>query len=712
MKDNTLGLITLENLLNKDELRPFTFKFKVRSESFRAYTERNNKFISPILSIQSPTNGKDVNLKESQILLISAAGATGKSELVKQLSVDMSCPVIDLGKTDVVAGNSLTGTIFKNLEIRDAATFLERIKEGQAILLIDALDEGYQKTNTQGYFDYLKDLVEMLPGKGTPFVLFGRTNAVELAALYFEECKIRTSIIQIEPFTIEKAKEFIDKQIGSESIVYQEKYRETRDYIINSIGGFFKDQHAIKNKQYEHFIGYAPVLLAISTFFKEEVTNYQKTLEDLKKTNAQEISLVLDIVEQILVRDKEQKVKPNLLVRITKGRQPNFISQVFEKAYTPEEQCARVLYTMLQEEYKYKPINDEHFNQEYTKGLKDWIIEHPFLNGRKPSNIVFESYILARLISIKEYKDMVYRYLKENYTNSYMFFYIYHELNKESKALELSLLPYLNASIKALDTKNNYYLMSLVSEKAETGTAEVFFEGSNEQMTSYEYKVNFKEDEEIVFTSSMSDITIDAPITLRLAGNKIDITSPTYLCCKKIKICVDEINICNREPESKVVIEPDEMIVATDTGNYPTICNNEKVGNHLVVIYPGRVEYPFSQYAVEDYKKNARLTPEMRDAYQKLRRTLIMFRSHSKGKLAKIKAKIDNRIGKTDIGKKVIDSLLKKNIIYQDKQMYIINNTAMDKFLGVKFDGIRTCVMSDAILLFLEDCCKKKEDKC
>ena len=367
---------------------------------------------------------------------------------------------------------------------------------------------------------------------------------------------------------------------------------------------------------------------------------------------------------------------------------------------------------MLQEEYKYKPINDEHFNQEYTKGLKDWIIEHPFLNGRKPSNIVFESYILARLISIKEYKDMVYRYLKENYTNSYMFFYIYHELNKESKALELSLLPYLNASIKALDTKNNYYLMSLVSEKAETGTAEVFFEGSNEQMTSYEYKVNFKEDEEIVFTSSMSDITIDAPITLRLAGNKIDITSPTYLCCKKIKICVDEINICNREPESKVVIEPDEMIVATDTGNYPTICNNEKVGNHLVVIYPGRVEYPFSQYAVEDYKKNARLTPEMRDAYQKLRRTLIMFRSHSKGKLAKIKAKIDNRIGKTDIGKKVIDSLLKKNIIYQDKQMYIINNTAMDKFLGVKFDGIRTCVMSDAILLFLEDCCKKKEDKC
>ena len=102
----------------------------------------------------------------------------------------------------------------------------------------------------------------------------------------------------------------------------------------------------------------------------------------------------------------------------------------------------------------------------------------------------------------------------------------------------------------------------------------------------------------------------------------------------------------------------------------------------------------------------------MRDAYQKLRRTLIMFRSHSKGKLAKIKAKIDNRIGKTDIGKKVIDSLLKKNIIYQDKQMYIINNTAMDKFLGVKFDGIRTCVMSDAILLFLEDCCKKKEDKC
>ena len=68
----------------------------------------------------------------------------------------------------------------------------------------------------------------------------------------------------------DKAKEFIDKRIKKvkdENEVYNPKYKEIRDYIIDTIGCFFKNQSDI-NHQKKSFIGYAPVLLAISDYIK------------------------------------------------------------------------------------------------------------------------------------------------------------------------------------------------------------------------------------------------------------------------------------------------------------------------------------------------------------------------------------------------------------------------------------------------------------
>ena len=704
--DITLGLETFEKKLRRDELKSFDYGFKIESESFMVHRNNNPKYITPIFSLQHSTM-HDGGIENAQIVLISAAGATGKSELVKRLSVDMHCPVIDLGKTDVVASNSLTGLLFKNLKIADAADFLEKIKTGNAMLLIDALDEGYQKTNTQGYFDYLNDLVEMLPDKGAPFVLLGRTNAIELATLFFEEKGVKTSVIKIEPFTIDKAKEFIDKQVNSDSIVFQKPYQEARDHIVESIGGFFKDQRSITEKQYEHFIGYAPVLLAISTFFKDHVRNYQQLLEELKMSNAREISLILDIVERILRRDKEEKVKVNLLERILEDRDDAFREYVMNTVYTPEEQCARVLYIMLDEDYPHNhPTNDEAFDLKYSEGLKDWIMEHPFLNERKPANIVFESYILARLITNEKYKDAVYQYLNRNYESSYMFFYIYDELNKreneEERHVELPLLPYLYASLKALDKKDSYYTMELFANE-DNKSGEVSFEGSDENLPSYTYTVDLSENDRLEFRRELSNVTIDAPIIISFIGDKIELCPPANLHCNSLEIGTTEIFVGSRNVVAdKFVIETDDIQLKV-TSEIPKIQSHGKDKNRLIIISSKELMYPFREYLAADYK-NAKLTPEMKEIYQKLRRTLMMFRSHSKGCLARLQAKIDNRIGTTEVGRKVIATLLEKHIIYKDEHMYKIDNESMNQQLGVTFDGMRNCIISEAMLTFINDC--------
>ena len=55
------------------------------------------------------------------------------------------------------------------------------------------------------------------------------------------------------------------------------------------------------------------------------------------------------------------------------------------------------------------------------------------------------------------------------------------------------------------------------------------------------------------------------------------------------------------------------------------------------------------------------------------------------------------------IGKNVIKALVDNHIIYRDEHVYVIDNEAMDKYLGVKFDGIRNSVITNTMLKFLSD---------
>ena len=78
-----------------------------------------------------------------------------------------------------------------------------------------------------------------------------------------------------------------------------------------------------------------------------------------------------------------------------------------------------------------------------------------------------------------------------------------------------------------------------------------------------------------------------------------------------------------------------------------------------------------------------------------------MFRSHSKGDLARYKEKIDNRIGKSKIGKMVLDSLLNKGILYPKDLMYFVDTDKLASELGVKYNDIRSSIINDKIKTFL-----------
>lgn len=700
--DSTIGLETLEKKIGRNSFCPFEYKLD-ESDNITLHKTKREEFVTPVFSVSNTLNCK--HWEDANIILIEAVGASGKSWLCERLSYDLKCPVINLGKMNVVASYSLTGIIYKTLGAQNAGNYIESIQKGKMGLVIDALDEGFQKTNTDGYFDFLNDVIDKVPREGSmPIVLLGRTNAVELAALHIYDNGLKAAVLTIEPFTIEKAREFIDKRVckkkGKENVVYEKTYKELRDYIIRSIECFFESQSAI-NHQKIRFIGYAPVLLATSDYING-ANNYQKELVSLQENNNRSITLIIEITERILKRDKEEKIDKLLLKQITAKRDHAFQQEVLHNVYLPEEQCARVLYVILGRRYEIPPTHDEDFNAKYNEKINEWINEHPFLKDRQPANIVFESYILAKLALTRQFKKDVLDYLSSQSNNSYIFFYIFNAIHS-GKDVELPLIPHLYSSLNSLDAKSYRHSLDLSFDKfREDGRLQLLadFDDIAEEGNNFEYSVIANANDELVIDNSLSNANIDVPFSVRLCKPKTELVAPLFVSCKTLIVGTTEIIVSGLREESDVIIDAKCI---TNESIQPSI-RTFGVSNNFKIICPNALPYPYSDfYAANSESKLEKLTNKEQSFYQKMRRTLIMFRSHSKGKLAKCCSKIDNRIGRTESGRPVLNALITNGIIYKEGIMYFINLQAMNKHLGVSFDGIKECAVTDKIKTFISN---------
>lgn len=692
------------------ELHAFQYPINDDTGSLRIEADSFKNYVQPVFSIISHF-GEDHSFDQARIILVSAVGATGKTTLAKELSFQLKCPIVDLGCSEVMGGNSLTGILFKKLAFNDSYAFVNDLRKGEATMIIDGLDEGFQRTKTQGYYDFLDDVITLSSQQGKSFILMGRTNAIELAALHFESKSVPTITYQIEPFTIQQAKEFIDANLKDETgiDIFSKPYNEVKRYIIESIGGFFKDRQDVKKNQYERFIGYAPVLLSIAEFLRKNKDNYQRVLAEFQKDQLKGTSLVIGIVEGILRRDKEMKIQPQLIDEKLRGRSDDFQKIAREKAYCFDEQCARVLYRCLEKPYTYPITGDERFDFEYAQGIERWIDEHPFLADKKITNTVFEGYILARLICNPLYRAAVDEYIVRSTGMSYMFFSIYQELHKSEDYLDLSIASYLYTSLKALDNKVKYYKLDFSYDEEDaddladnTRICNLLFVGNEDSgLPTYQFDVLINSKSCLQLHNYIGDVYIDVPINIEISSPRIVLSAPGYINGKNIEIMTDEIVLAGKSTEDLFTIEADSVDLIVEKA-YPNIIADTEAQNYFTIVCDNSLPHPLNDYQSSLTQHCAKLNGVQKEYYKKMRRTLIMFRSHSKGEFAKVKSKINNRIASKTDGKRVVEALLAKGIIYSREKFYIIDKDKMNEHLGLKFDGIRACVINDKVISFIQ----------
>lgn len=701
------GLETVIKRIKPDNYSEYDYTLRECLPDFEVKNEQNPKFIAPILAEVPELSTTE--LPQASIVLIEAVGATGKTELTRNMSYRLKCPVLDLGKTKVVAGNSLTGLLTKRMQRKDSSVYMDDITAGQATMIIDALDEGYMKTNNQGYLDFLDDVLSLEPKKECPVVMLGRYNAVELAAAFLVERDVDFVTLQIEPFTLAQAKDFIDKAISTDSrLKYVSVYKQTRDYIIETINGFFKDQSSIKDNTSQRFIGYAPVLQSIAAFFDEN-TNYHVVLDDLRQNNHKSVGLIIDIIERILKRDREQKVMPFVAESLLDGRSEDFKRRVLDVIYDFDEQCARIIYDIMRVPFPELPIRDTSFTSAYSEHIVDWIREHPFMGKRKPANIVFESYILARMINNAKYRDVAYRYMRENGT-SYMFAYIYQTLYGFNE-IDKRTLPYLYESLRELNNKQSYYSFEMDCVSSDLQSDEVVcgfeFYGSNEVMEPYSGTVKYSSDDYIDLGAHLEYITISVPLDFRLSSIKVEATAPSYIKCRNLLPESEELILHTSTAaqataaDSMFVFECDRVIVSQKYNQFLQISGVGNGDRFLKVVCERKPEYPVLDYWESPKTRLSALSDEMFRRYKKLRSIILEFRSHSKSGLAKHHERIDFVLGGNTVGKAIINALLARKIMYRKYHLYILDNDVMDRELGLSYDGIRNFKLTDEVKRFL-----------
>lgn len=685
----------------------------IKSDYFYYSEALDVKYIQPPMK-QLNTVTETIPFSEATVVLISAPGATGKSAMANYISAKLSIPIYDLGKHEAVGANSVSGLLMRNIDQDDVFTYHAGLREGYCSMIIDGLDEAFIHITYDSFEAFMKDIAFFSKdAKGLPFVILGRPSVMEDAALSLEMNGVKTALLQIEPFTIDKAKDFIDKQVDS-SVTnrFDKQYKDVRDYIIEEIGGFFKNESDMNNRVFERFIGYAPVLISINILLSDN-KNYHGLLNELKEDKKQKIDLLIDIVNRILLREQKKIHEEVLPQFLNSGFNESYVSSIRNKCGTKEEQCQRILSFLVGVPAVFNIFDEEKLDEEYNEKMNSWIKNHPFINIEKKwfENIVFESYVIAiTSSSFEDNKELIIKGLgglTKNNSCSYLLADICYNMSN-GKTVDYRMVPYLISSFKALDTPTNVGKIEIIA----TGVKDTFIEcelnfghdneSLNNTFREYDFKFQIGRDQNLQLNSPISNVNLDADINISIVGNSTEIIAPVSIHCNSITVDSRDILLFCSPDDDNIIIECNQFDAMSKDGTIPNITNYSNNKNAFKIFTDCPLNYPFVNYKENNHDLGFD-DKNLFEMFQKFRRMLLMFRSHSNGILARCCSKIDKRIGKTKIGKQLIKKMNDCRILSSDGVMYYINYDNFASIIGAKYNDIRSCNISDKTRKFLSE---------
>jgi hypothetical protein len=655
-------------------------------DGWNADPEPINGFVEPELTLL------EGNPEAAKILIIAAPGAVGKSSFARYLASRAGFAMVDLAKTSPLGGNFFKGGIANAFGL----SALSAAASGEIGIVVDALDEAQLRAGPQGYESGLIDLASVaVSPNALPTVLFGRAVAAEDAYLSLSAAGFEACLFQIEFFDEKRSEIYLESklQVLSKSnadldAAYQKHAssfhnlaKETRQKLTSVQGG-----------TEARFSGYAPVLDAICEFtLDEDSLNPQARLAQFSSHD--QIDLIKDITRSILDRE-QQKLKDQF-----KEKNQSTPEIELNALYGPEYQLALISSTLFgsppPEPFT---LSNSAWQTDYAEMVARFSPQHPFVaNSSKPANLVFAAYVVVWSLtagnapstaraSIKSQPHLISGLLFELYTK-----WISDEPNRELPLQDVGLLyQALSSQIKT----GQRAALEVSGEEDEQGALTINFEtleradqqGFSPQGPTWGPFTSSNNDV-LELRSPFSNVFIDAPIWVELGdGLAQQIGAPTEITAHQLTISAKQVVITQATGDTA----PERLIVSLSAveADCQSVQNVTVRDASLAISWPGSKVHPWTNYVTAP----SEAPPEIAFMRRRLRKVLTAFRSHSKGDLVRLAAKIDHaRMTKDKRGAALIQSLIRDDIIttFDAGKFYVLHPKEMGNLLGVDYQGLQ-----------------------
>lgn len=631
---------------------------------------------------------------QQPVWLIAAPGAVGKSTLAQQICAATGAIYLDLAVAKTVGGNYITGGL-KRTKALDAW------EAEKTTLVIDALDEARLRVTQQAFEDFLEDVWCMANSRSLPVVLLGRVGIIEETwTIIADQQGVELPIFNIEHFTTEQARSFVSKRLKAMADSPQssvadypqlanllERHPRVYEQLIGELITSLQD---LAHTASEGFVGYAPVLEAVVKLIAVQTNPSQ--FQGLRDPVSSQV--LLDITQQILERESN-KLKDQL-----EAHGCNLLGQV----YPPQEQLERLACRLFLQPAPPAPADVPPADQvAYMTAVSNFLEQHPFLdsNGRAPSNPVFAACISAAALrhQADNLRQCAERDCLQLQHTPNPFLYDFYDPSTKG-VVPTGHVGLLYESLLAKSKAGDSIGLSIDEGEDELLAVEITGVTS-EEGTPAKYQFTTNASDLLTLGRRVANLAIDAPSLCVMLGSKdvLEMLAPVTVQCHMLEFQCDRLVVKTGKQADfncAVVLEAQEA-TAAHVRTTPLVSQ----GTELLVSWPDDAVFPWTGYS----DKRARHDDaDFADLLRIFRRLVMAFRSHSKGRLARLKDKIDHaRMLKDDRGRALLEKMKADRIISNERHMYFLDPDALGKKVEASFQDVNLKRYTDSTLAYLRE---------
>lgn len=606
--------------------------------------------------------------EDSSILLVSAPGAVGKSTLARQIAYATGAVYLDLAAAEPVGGNTLSGGLVRS-------GLFPKWENQSTAIVIDGLDEARLRVTQEALEAFLNDVAELSKGRELPTVLFGRTGAVQDTWLVLTDTDIELAVLEIGYYGPEASVDFAEARLRATrpNSPHAKAERRAVELLLTRL-----------RKQTEsdgdRFAGYAPVLQAIADRVSKD-DNPSALVAQIEK-GAHPVTL-RGVVSAILERECGKL-----------GGLPFEDPKLADILYSPDEQLDRLVARYYRTPPPDLPAMGAKDAQIYDAALDTWVAEHPFLNGGGGTpSAVFDAMISVHALQNPASAEAaLQRELARGAAANPFLSEFYSELYAaQSAGFGTAFLPPEHIGVVYASLRARLSLgdsASLLVEGREDAEGEEVLRAEVEislarRDADRPRVLYFERDQTgtVRMGVHVEDVNITVPYTqVEIGpGSEAVLVAPVSIQCAKLVITTEKIIVesPSGRHDAAVSLEADGLFS-------PKMVSVPVIRGHAVLTasWPDARTHPWTSFATEPTPIE---DPRVDEALRRLRKLVIAFRSHSRGRLARFKGKIEHARMTKGTGQAVLETMLAEGVISLEGPMYFLDPDKLAAQAGVNY---------------------------